>query len=38
MYIDDLHARIVFQEFPQFGNINIHTAGIKIIIIHPNGF
>jgi hypothetical protein len=36
MYIDDLNLRIVFQEFAEFGNINIHAAGIEIIIIDPD--
>jgi hypothetical protein len=38
MNVDDFNFRIVFQMFPEFGNVNIHTTGIEIIIVDPNGF
>ena len=36
--IHDLDLWIIFQVFPEFGNVNIHTSSIKIGIAAPDTF
>lgn len=36
--IDDLYRRIVLQMLAQLGDVNIHAAGIEIIVIDPYRF
>jgi hypothetical protein len=38
MNVDDFHLWIIFQMFPEFGNIHVHAAGIEIVVVDPNGF
>jgi hypothetical protein len=36
--VDYFNVFFFFQMFAQFGNINIHTPGIEVIVVDPNGF
>ena len=36
--VDNLNRRIIFKVFPKFGDIYIHTAGIKVAVIYPDSF
>jgi hypothetical protein len=38
MDIKDLDRWILLKVLSKFGNINIHTSGIKIVVINPDGF
>ena len=37
MYIDNLDLFVGFQMLTQLGDVNIHGAGIEVVIINPNG-
>ena len=37
MNIDDFDGVVLLQVLTQLGDIHIHTAGIEIIVINPNG-
>ena len=36
--VEDFDVIVIFQMFTQFGDINVHAAGIEIIVVNPNGF
>ena len=37
MNVDNLNLRIILKMLAQFGDINIHRAGIKVIVVYPDG-
>ena len=37
MDIDDLNLRISLQVLTQFGDIDIHRAGIEVVVVDPDG-
>ncbi len=36
MYRDDLHSRIVLQDFSNFTQVHIHGTGIEVTVIAPD--
>ena len=34
--VDDLDARVVFQELAQLRDINVHAAGIEVVVVYPD--
>ncbi len=36
MHIQQFHRRIFLQVFSQFGDINIHAAGVEIAVVLPD--
>lgn len=36
--IDDFDGFVIFQMLTKLGDVNIHTAGIKIVIVDPDRF
>ena len=37
MHIIDFDRWVIFKMLTQLGNIHIHTSGIEIIVVNPNG-
>jgi hypothetical protein len=35
MNVPDFNCRVIFQKFSQFGNVNIHATGHKVIVVAP---
>ena len=35
--IDDFNRRIVLQVLAQFGDVDIHRTGVKVIVVDPDG-
>ena len=35
--VDNLDGRVVLEVFAQLGDVNIHAAGVEIIVINPDG-
>ena len=38
MNIDNLNLRIVLQVLAQLSDVDIHRAGIEVVIVDPDGF
>ena len=37
VYIIYLYLRIGPEELAQFGDIDIHAAGVEVVVVHPDG-
>jgi len=35
--IDDFYLRIVLQVLAQLGDVDIHRAGVEIVVVNPDG-
>ena len=35
--VDDFNLRIVLQMLAKLGDVNIHRAGIEIVVVNPDG-
>ena len=36
--VDDFDLRIVFQVLAQLGDIDVHRAGVEVVVVDPDGF
>lgn len=37
VYVDDLNLRIILEVLAKLGDIDIHGAGIEVVVIDPDG-
>ena len=35
--VDDLYRGVVFQQLAQLGDVDIHAAGVEVIVVYPDG-
>ena len=38
MDVDNLNCRVVFEVLAKFGDINVHTTSIEVVVVDPNSF
>ena len=38
MDVYDFDVRVVFEEFAEFSDVNVHAACVEIVVFYPNSF